>query len=253
MIMRDLYTDGTYIKQNPTLHVEDSEYKFFYIKQLLDEIKPKNNHIKILDIGGGAGIIGLKVCEYFLKMGTEISFYALDLSKEMLEIQRKNNPYICEIINEPLESLDSNQHFDLILMIDVIEHIPDKDKIANQINNISEYVVYNIPIEINLVDLMRNIKGNYYKGQTATIGHIHFFSFRSLKKFISKHHQTLKWLFPAYHTHILTTECSNYSKQRSSTFRLLELKVCRFIYNNFKIIAPYLITGSLFLLAKKRV
>ena len=87
--MKDIYNDNTYLEKNPTLHTEDSEFKFQNVKKFLDLIVVKKNKIKILDIGGGAGIIGKLVLEYFQKKGNIVTFHSLDLSTQMLKIQKK--------------------------------------------------------------------------------------------------------------------------------------------------------------------
>ena len=92
--MTDIYNNNSYLEKNPTLHIEDSEFKFENIKKFLSSIEVKNNRIKILDIGGGAGIIGKLVLEFFLDSGIIVTFHSLDLSKQMLKIQLKNNPQI---------------------------------------------------------------------------------------------------------------------------------------------------------------
>ena len=86
--MTDIYNNNSYL-ENPTLHIEDSEFKFENIKRFLSSIEVKNNRIKILDIGGGAGIIGKLVLEFFLDSGIIVTFHSLDLSKQMLKIQLK--------------------------------------------------------------------------------------------------------------------------------------------------------------------
>ena len=97
--MTDIYNNNSYLEKNPTLHTEDSEFKFENIKRFLSSIVVKYNRIKILDIGGGAGIIGKLVLEFFLDSGIIVTFHSLDLSKQMLKIQLKNNPQIKKIIN----------------------------------------------------------------------------------------------------------------------------------------------------------
>ncbi len=246
----DIYNDGTYISQNPSLHEEDSEYKFVYIKTLLEEMRFAGEKISILDVGGGSGMLGLMVCEYFAGKGLNVAFTALDLSSDMLAIQKKQNPYITRTVNLPLESL-RGERFDLALMIDVIEHIPEKDIAARQLNGLARYVIYNIPTEINLFDLLRNIylKGNYYRQQTASLGHVHFFSKPSALDFIRSRHRLLKWTFPDYCSHVLTSPHGDYEVQRKNRLRFAELVVSRFIFKYCRFLAPYLVQGSVFCLA----
>ena len=123
--MSDIYNDNTYLEYNPTIHIEDSEFKFNNIIKFLEKIKIQDKKIKILDIGGGAGIIGKMVMEFFLVRGINVIFDCLDLSAEMLKIQKENNPKINKLLNCSLEDC-REKDYDLILMIDVIEHIPKK-------------------------------------------------------------------------------------------------------------------------------
>ena len=90
--MIDIYNDDSYIEKNPTLHTEDSKFKFQNIKRFLSSVQVKNNRIKILDIGGGAGMIGKLVLDYFHENGIVVTFHSLDLSTRMLKIQLKNRP-----------------------------------------------------------------------------------------------------------------------------------------------------------------
>jgi hypothetical protein len=248
----DIYADGTYIKNNPTLHSEDSEYKFSYIHHLLKKCSFDGPKIKILDIGGGAGIISLRTCQMLAAKGYEVECYAFDLSMEMLLQQKSNNPYI-SLATSNFDQVRSN-HFDITLMVDVIEHISDNASFADEVDQITNYIIYNIPIERTLFDLLRNIymKRTYYLMQTASLGHLHFFSAISAKRFVRKHHLLVDWAFPSYSQHILESNFSEYVAQRSNRIRSFELILSRFIYRYMKICAPWIIQGSLFMLAKSR-
>ena len=115
--MTDIYNDDSYIEKNPTLHTEDSEFKFQNIKRFLNSVEVKNNRIKILDIGGGAGIIGKLVLDYFLENRIVVTFHSLDLSTQMLKIQLKNNPQINKLINCSIDECPES-NYDLVLMIE---------------------------------------------------------------------------------------------------------------------------------------
>lgn len=251
--MADIYQDGTYIKNNPSLHEEDSEYKFYYIQTLLKGVCFNGDHILVLDVGGGAGIVAAQVCRFLSSKGARVECHAFDLSPEMLLIQRTNNPYIT------LATSDFNQirafgKYDVALLIDVIEHIPDNGQFADDIDKLARYVIYNIPTERNVFDWLRNIRmgGRYYSFQTKMLGHIHFFSAISAKRFIAAHHHLLRWVLPDYCGHLLESAHPNYIRQRANKLRRLELTISRLIYRYLKPLAPFIIHGSLFFLAESR-
>jgi 2-polyprenyl-3-methyl-5-hydroxy-6-metoxy-1,4-benzoquinol methylase len=182
--MIDIYKDNSYIEKNPTLHSEDSEFKFQNIKRFLSSVKVKNKRIKILDIGGGAGIIGKLVLDYFLENRIVVTFHSLDLSTQMLKIQSKNNPQINKLVNCSIDECPES-NYDLVLMIDVIEHIEEKEYSAKNLNKLGKNIIYNIPIEINFFDILKYLKSNfrYYKRQKVRWGHIHFFLLLLLNHF----------------------------------------------------------------------
>ena len=253
--MSDIYRDGSYISLNPSLHEEDSDYKFKYISTLLREISFGTAAIRVLDIGGGAGVIAAKVC-HELAGGRpgRVECHALDLSPEALALQRKNNPY-CTLATSDAEEIRKAGGYDLTLLIDVIEHIPLNGETASMVDQISHHAIYNIPTEINLVDLLRNayMRGRYYPGQEASLGHIHFFSASSAKAFVSRHHRRLRRaIFPDFAAHSLESPAPNYVRQRANRLMLLELKISRWIAAYLRPLAPHIVQGSLFMLAECR-
>lgn len=252
MMNNDIYNDGSYIEKNKTLHREDSLFKFQHIQKLLEQI-PISKKVKVLDVGGGAGEIGRLVCEYFIKKDHEVEFYALDLSSTMLEVQKETNPYIKKAIQKDVMDIDIND-FDITLMIDVIEHIPQNKEVAKKLNDISKYIIYNIPTEINLFDKLRDIymKKSYYKMQTESIGHLHFFSYLDAIQFLKQFYSLKEYFFVDYSYHIMTTQSDDYKTQRDNKLRLAELKISNFLSKFLRIITPYIIQGSLFALVKQK-
>ena len=251
--MTDIYNDNSYFKKNPTLHTEDSEFKFQNIKRFLSSIEIKNNRVKILDIGGGAGIIGKLVIEYFLERGIVVTFHALDLSTKMLEIQLKNNPQIKKTINSSINECTELNH-DLVLMIDVIEHIEGKEDTAKILNKLGKNIIYNIPIEINFFDILKYLKSSfrYYKRQKKRWGHIHFFSFTSSQSFLRRHHKITDSYFQPYCFHYRYSDHESYLKLRHDFLWNIELKISYLIFNHFPKISKYLIQGSNYSLVKTK-
>ncbi|MBK8743877.1 class I SAM-dependent methyltransferase [Propionivibrio sp.] len=248
----DIYRDGTYLRNNPTLHGEDSAYKFAYIRRLLTRCAFPEKSVRVLDVGGGGGIIAALVCEQLAQQGLQVECHAFDLSPEMLAQQRANNRFNTLATSDFGEI--RRQRYDLALLIDVVEHIPDNGLVADDIDRIARQVIYNIPIERNLLDWLRNLymKRRYYVLQTASLGHVHFYSYGSAKRFVREHHQPVASIFPDYPGHLLESDFPDYVVQRANRLRGLELLLSRFIYRRLKPLAPWLIQGSLFILADSR-
>ena len=251
--MTDIYRDGTYVKNNPSLHEEDSEYKVRYIRALLERLRFESDPIRVLDIGGGAGIVAAQVCRYLSAGGARVECHAFDLSPDMLAAQRRNNPYL-SLATSNFDQIKAFPGYDLALLIDVIEHIPENGRMADEVDRLSRYVLYNIPTERNLLDWLRNIYtgGRYYPLQTASLGHVHFFSAATARRFVASHHRLRYWLFPDFSGHVLRAPHPDYVWQRENRLRRAELSLSRFVYRYLKPIAPYLIQGSLFILADGR-
>lgn len=181
--MSDIYNDGTYIENNPDLHVSDSFFKFAQLLPLLDRIPIDQKSWSILDIGGGAGALGHLVALYFRHRGLEVSVTAADVSVAMLEQQKANNPFIEKTIaGEAPAAFRNGARFDLTLGIDVFEHMPDYRSALRSIQTGSAWLLCNMPIERNLADILRNVyMGNrYYPLQTESLGHLHFFSYGAI-------------------------------------------------------------------------
>ena len=252
--MAAIYNDQSYIANNPELHREDSAFKFEQIEKLLEHVQIHANKIKILDVGGGAGVIGGMVADYFKREGIDVELVALDLSTQMLAIQCQCNPQIvrswnCSVLDCPEEG------FDLVLMIDVIEHIPEKDIVAERLNEIGNNIIYNIPIQINVVDLLRNAvnRGRYYPEQTRLIGHVHFFAYAFARKFVDRHHHRISTFFKPYCFMMLESCHPRYVELRKSRTRLAEVKLSCWIAKYLTWLAPWIVQGSMFaLVATKR-
>ena len=248
----NIYRDGTYLRNNPTLHGEDSEYKFAYIRRLLEKCAFVGPSVRILDIGGGGGGIAALLCQHLAQHGLQVECHAFDLSPEMLVQQTAKNPYTTFATSE--FALIREQQYDLALLIDVIEHIPENGPVADDVDCIANHIIYNIPIERNLADWLRNLymKHRYYALQTESLGHVHFFSYGGAKRFVCTHHRLVAWIFPDYPGHLLKSQFPDYIKQRTNRLRKLELSISRLIYLTLKPFAPWLIQSSLFILADSK-
>ena len=181
---------------------------------------------------------------------------AIDLSEDLIQTQRQNNSFISKYYIGDLCEMKTLEGvvFDLVLMIDVIEHIDNNEKFSRALNKISQYILYNIPIEINFFDLVRNflMRNRYYNLQSQSIGHVHFFSYRTSLEYILKFHNLVAKCFSGYADYYLKSMHNTYYQQRKSNLRRLELYVASFIESIFPSIAPYIVPGSTYILTEAK-
>ena len=88
----------------------------------LDRKKSPLKNIKILDIGCGGGLLSEPMC----RLGAEVT--AIDASKKNIRVaklhSKKNNLKINYICTSP-EKLKINNKFDIILNMEIVEHVED--------------------------------------------------------------------------------------------------------------------------------
>jgi len=81
----------------------------------------------------------------------------LEYSPEMLDLQETNNVDLASATLGSIETTSfSRKEFDLVLLIDVLEHLPDDAKAINEIARISKYALIKVPLEDNVHSRIMN-------------------------------------------------------------------------------------------------
>lgn len=251
----DIYNDGTYLKNNPDLHISDSFFKFAQLLPLLDRIPTPQETWSVLDIGGGAGVLGHLVALYFHHRGLKVRVTAADVSVAMLEQQKANNPFVVDTVaGEVPAAFRDGARFDLALGIDVFEHMPDYRPALRSIQNGSTWLVCNMPIERNLVDILRNIyMGNrYYPLQTESLGHLHFFSYSGHLREFREYFDVRAVKFSPYWQLILEVSSPDNRQQLQNRLRRAELEISRIVSRLAPWAAPWIVQGSCYSLSRTR-
>lgn len=164
--MSNRYIDGTYIKDNPTWHEEDSSYKAKIIWKILD----KNNvtPLTFCEVGCGAGGILKYLQERFSENAI---FKGYDISPDAIRVAKQKENDRLKFYNQ--DFLNSSEVFDLVIVADVIEHIEDYFKFLRGIKNRGAHVVFNVPLDAYALAV---IDGKTISFARKGIGHLHIFT-----------------------------------------------------------------------------
>jgi SAM-dependent methyltransferase len=161
------YISSEYLDNNPTWHIEDSSWKAKQIIKIFEKnnLSPKS----IGEIGCGGGEI---LHQLFLRMNEKVIFTGYEISQYAFELckQRQENrlQYKMENIFE-----DSGVFFDIIMAIDVVEHIEDYFSFLRNLRKKGEYKLFHIPLEMSVV---KTLFSSYLLKSRRKVGHIQYFN-----------------------------------------------------------------------------
>jgi SAM-dependent methyltransferase len=192
-LVRRLYVEGEFTKEHPNFDESDSQWKVQQLIPFVDEFMCMRpwKRIRLLDVGGGAGIILRDVAQYIRgRYEVEVSKNALDLSPQALELQQSRNPDIALSLCQDITSCSiEDKGIDLVLMIDVLEHVPDPIRALHEISRLAEYAILKVPIEDTIVFRLWNIarRGEPKRKLQDGTGHLNFYTRRRFLIDLEKH------------------------------------------------------------------
>lgn len=166
-MFKEMYTSGDYLKKNPTWHVKDSLWKAKMVLKMItqNDIMPKT----VCEVGCGAGEI-LKQLQ--LNMPKECNFYGYEISPQAFELCKKR---ASDKIHFELWDilLEKEVFFDLILLIDLIEHLEDYFNFLRRIKPKSQYKILHIPLDLSVQSVLRC---SPILRCWESVGHVHYFT-----------------------------------------------------------------------------
>ena len=166
--MASIYTDGSYLRNNPHWHAEDSAWKAEHIARILERngMAPA----MVCEIGCGAGDI-LTHLSKRLSPGARLVGY--EVSPDAYAIcSRKTGGNLQFRLGNPLEE---PEHFGLVMAIDVFEHVEDYFDFLRKLRGKGTHKLFHIPLELSVWMVAR---GRPLLHQRRSVGHIHHFSKR---------------------------------------------------------------------------
>ena len=165
--MEKIYNDGSYLANNPTWHEEDSPRKAKEIFQMIQ--KNSISPVNICEVGCGAGGVlsqlSNHLCHDKKYTGYEISEQVFELCK----LKERNN--ITFLHRDLLKEQDA--YFDLVMAIDVFEHVEDYLGFLKGLIPKSRYKIFRIPLDLSVQTVFRS---SPIISARKNLGHLHYFT-----------------------------------------------------------------------------
>lgn len=167
MSYADIYQNGEYLQTNPTWHVEESPFKAKDIISLLER-----NHVSprlIFEVGCGAGEVLKQLQD---RMGDHCEFWGYEISPQPYNLSRSRET---ERLDFELADLtkEDGVHADLLLILDVVEHLEDYFAFLRAIRGRSNYKVFHFPLDLSAQAVIRK---NGVMKRRVDHAHIHYFT-----------------------------------------------------------------------------
>jgi len=98
----------------------------------------------ILDLGCGEGI----VIKYLRDIDSNLKFEGVDINEEAVGLAKSTNPDVKFQIKDINELQYNVNSFDLVMLIEVLEHLEDPGVVLNEIKKFSnKYLIFSVPWE----------------------------------------------------------------------------------------------------------
>lgn len=164
--MATRYTHGGYLARNPEWHVDGSPWKAAQVLTVLNRngLAPA----RVCEVGCGAGEILAQLQRYLPKSA---ALEGYDISPQAIEMAslRANDSLTFHVAD--FLAADTPQ-YDLILVIDVLEHLEDYFTFLRQLRRRATWKLFHIPLDISVQTLARV---RPLLAARQSVGHLHYF------------------------------------------------------------------------------
>lgn len=161
-----IYTEGDYAHKHPRWHTEDSAWKAAHILRIIERnaLTPRT----VCEVGCGAGEILRSLHD---ALGPQTTFEGREFSPQAFEMCKPRESERLKFILT--DSLKTRQPFDLLLLVDVIEHVPDYLGMLKEAHVAGRHKILHIPLDLSVQTVLRDKPLSYLRSQ---VGHIHYFT-----------------------------------------------------------------------------
>ncbi len=162
----DFYTGSEYAANNPTWDIEDTQWKARKIVDIIQSSGFQPNSICEIGCGSGGILAGLR------KAYPAISLTGYDIAPSAARFWPKWED--CDIRFHTGNFLtEDTDNYDILLLIDVLEHLPDPHSFLSEIRGRSKYLVVHFPLDLSALSVARESPLLHVRRK---VGHIHYFT-----------------------------------------------------------------------------
>jgi SAM-dependent methyltransferase len=163
-----IYEDGTYLQHNPTWHMEESPFKVKQILRMLHKqgLEPRT----VCDVGCGGGVV---LAELKPHLPSDCVCWGYDVSSDAIAFcsTRKGPNLHFEVRDIRRDPCDAN--FDLLLILDVFEHVDDYIGLIRDIRTKGKYKLFHIPLDLSVQAVARQTG---LLRRRDNFAHLHYFT-----------------------------------------------------------------------------
>lgn len=172
----DQYIDGNYQEKHQDWHLGDAIHKVndikFSVKSLL--ATESKEHLKIADVGAGVGGVLFELTQWLHRDYPKLSVEAIAFEISPFAVQKGRE--IFPTLDLRQELLQNTQDiFDLVLLIDVLEHLENPWEMLRTVHQKSRYMIVRQP----LLENVSNFRHRNYHHEREHWGHISYFNYYS--------------------------------------------------------------------------
>lgn len=207
---RNAYTDGGYLEKNPLWHADESPFKVTQILRMFDkdDLHPQT----ICEVGCGAGEV-LRLLQE--KMDNTCRFWGYDISPQSLAMcEKKGNDRLQFRLADI--SQEEGNFFDLILVLDVVEHLEDYYGFLSGIRSKGNLKIFHFPLDLSVQAVVRK-RGLLTRRELY--GHIQYFTKETAL-------ETLKDVGYELLDYFYTPRCIELAKQAIQKVAIIPRKIC---------------------------
>ena len=162
----ETYKSGEYRAKNPTWDEEDSVWKAGQVSGILsrNKLSPRS----VVEVGCGAG--GVLAALHDESPG--VRYVGFEIASDASRFWDKYKEKKISFVIDDFLSADTPR-FEALLLLDVVEHIPDPFAFLRALHGRADYFVFHFPLDLSVVSVLREKPLLYVREK---VGHIHYFT-----------------------------------------------------------------------------